>query len=76
MKLVSDHSRIFSPIYHRPYTNVIKIDENILESSEIKFMNLPLYIFDVDYVAKIRSELPITVPEKKIPQNYRLKKVT
>ena len=45
---------------------VIKIGENILESSETKFMNLPPYIFDVDYVAKVRSELSITVLEKKL----------
>ena len=37
-------------------------------------MNLPPYVFDVDYVAKIRSELSITVLEKKTEQNYRLKK--
>ena len=43
---------------------MIKIGENILESSETKFMNLPAYVFDVDYVAKIRSELSTTVPEK------------
>ena len=53
---------------------VIKIGENILESSETKFMNLPPYVFDVDYVAKIRSELTITVLEKKTEQNHRLKK--
>ena len=29
-------------------------------------MNLPPYVFDVDHVAKIRSELSITVLEKKI----------
>ena len=43
---------------------VIKIDENILELSETKFMNLPPYVFDVDHVAKIRSELSITVLKK------------
>ena len=53
---------------------VIKIGENILESSETYFMNLPPYVFDVDYVAKIRSELSIAVLEKKTEQNYRLKK--
>ena len=37
-------------------------------------MNLPPYVFDVDCVAKIRSELSITVLEKKTEQNYRLKK--
>ena len=40
---------------------VIKTGENILESSGTNFMNLPPYVFDVDYVAKIRSELSITV---------------
>ena len=44
------------------------MSENILELSETKFMNLPPYVFDVDHVAKIRSRLSITVPEK-IPQN-------
>ena len=29
-------------------------------------MNLPPYVFDVDHVAKIRSELSITVIEKKL----------
>ena len=53
---------------------MIKIGENILESSETKFMNLPPYVFDVDHVAKIRSELSITILEKKTEQNYRLKK--
>ena len=51
---------------------MIKIDE-ILDSSEKIFMYLPSYVFDVDHVAKIRSKLPITVLEKKIPQNYRIK---
>ena len=37
-------------------------------------MNLPPYVFDVDHVAKTRSELSITVFEKKNEQNYRLKK--
>ena len=36
-------------------------------------MNLPPYVFDVDHVAKIRSELSITVLEKKTEQNYRKK---
>ena len=53
---------------------MVNIGENILESSDTKFMNLPPYVFDVDYVAKIRSELSITVLEKKTEQNYRLKK--
>ena len=35
-------------------------------------MNLPTYVFAVDHVAKIRSELSITVLGKKEP-NYRLK---
>ena len=44
------------------------------ESSEVNFTNFDPYVFHVDYVAKIRSGLSITVLEKKIPQNYRLKK--
>ena len=80
MKLVCDNSRIFSPMFTighiRLYTTVIKIGENILESSKTKFMNLPPYVFDVDHVAKIRSELSITILEKKTERNYRLKKVT
>ena len=53
---------------------MVNIGENILESSETNFMNLPPYVFDVDHVAKIRSELSITVLEKKNEQNSRLKK--
>ena len=49
------------------------IGENILESSEKINMNLPPYVFYVDYVAKIRSDLSITVLEKN-HQNYRFKK--
>ena len=44
---------------------MVNIGKNILESSEANFMNLPPYVFDVDYVAKIRSGLSITVLEKK-----------
>ena len=53
-------------VYHRPYTTVMKIGEKILESSEVKFMNLLPYVFDVDYVAKIRSRLSNIVVEKKL----------
>ena len=53
---------------------MVNIGESILESSETNFMNLPPYVFDLDDVAKIRSELSITVLEKKTKQNYRLKK--
>ena len=42
-----------------------KISENNLKSSETKFMNLPPYVFDVNHVARIRSDLSITVLEKK-----------
>ena len=52
------------------------IGENNLqsvESSETNFMNLPHYVFGVDPVAKIRSELSIYVLEKKNEQSYRLK---
>ena len=52
---------------------MVIIGENILESSETNFMNLPPYVFDVDYVAKIRSELSIGVLQKKKEWNYRLK---
>ena len=45
---------------------MVNIGENILESSEINFMSFDPYVFDVDYVAKIRSELFITVLEKKL----------
>ena len=45
---------------------MIKIGENVLESSETKIMNSPCYVFDVDYVGKIRSGLSITVLEIKI----------
>ena len=50
---------------------MVNIGENILESSEINFMNFDPLVFDVNHVAKIRSELSITVLKKKI-QNYRL----
>ena len=46
---------------------MVSIGENILESSEINIMNFDPYVFDVDHVAKIRSELSIAVLEKKIP---------
>ena len=36
-------------------------------------MNLPPYVFDVDHVAKIRSELSITVLKKKL-QKLPIKK--
>ena len=45
-----------------------------IESSDASFTNFELYVFDVDHVAKIRSELSITILEKKTEQNYRLKK--
>ena len=45
---------------------MVTIGENILESSEIEFMNLPPYVSEVDNVAKNRSELSITVLEKAI----------
>ena len=56
--------------------DLIKIGENILESLGNNFMNLPPYVFDVDHVAKIRSELSITVLEKKKCIKLPLKKVT
>ena len=53
---------------------MVNIGENILESSETNFMNFDPYVFDVDHVAKIRSELSFTVPEKKISTKLPLKK--
>ena len=66
MNLVCDDSRIFSPMF--------TIVENTVESSETKFMNFSPYVFDVDYLSKIRSELSVIVLKKmnKIP----FKKVT
>ena len=55
---------------HKPYTTMIKIYENTLESSETKFMNLPPYVFDVTNVAKIRSEQSFTVIKKKWPKLF------
>ena len=52
---------------------MVNIGGNILELSETNFMNLPAYVFDVDYVAKIRSGLSITVLEKKIHKTTALK---
>ena len=46
---------------------MVNIGENILESSKANFMNLPPYVFDVDYVAKIRSELSIRKNATKLP---------
>ena len=54
---------LFAYFYHsRPVKNM---SEKILELSDVEFMNLEPYGFDVDHVAKIRSELSITVLEKK-----------
>ena len=47
---------------------MVNIGDKTLESSEINFMNLASYAFDVDHVAKTRSRLSITVLEK-TPQN-------
>ena len=47
--------------------------KKILESSEVKFMNLPPYVFDVDHVAKIRSGLSNTIFSRKTQQNYHWK---
>ena len=56
MKFVSNDSRIFSPVFIGLYTTVIKIGENIVESSETNFINLPRNVFDVDNITKIRSD--------------------
>ena len=53
---------------------MVNIGENILESLEINFINLPPYVFDVDYDAKIRSELSFTVLDKKKCTKLPLKK--
>ena len=53
---------------------MVNIGGNILESSEISFMNFDPYVFDVDHVAKIRSELSFTVPEEKNSTKLSLKK--
>ena len=45
---------------------MVNIGENILESSETNFMNLPPQLFDVDHVAKMKFWLSITVPEMKV----------
>ena len=52
--------------YHSLVWPMVNICEIIVESSETNFMNLPSYVFDVDYVAEIKSELSITVLEKKM----------
>ena len=57
--------QFFVHVYHRPHTTVMKIGDKILESPEVKFMNLAPYVFDEDLVAKIRSGLSITILEKK-----------
>ena len=62
MKMFSDVFRTFSSIF----ITVVYIGENIPESSKTNFKSLPLYVFDVDHVAKIRSELSITVVEKNV----------
>ena len=64
MKFVFDDSNLVAYIYYRQYMTVIRIGEIILESSETKFIDLPPYVFDVDHVAKIRSELSTSVLEK------------
>ena len=45
-------------------------------TSEKKILNLELHIFCPDYAPKIRSGLSITVLEKKIKTDSRLKKGT
>ena len=44
---------------------MVNLNDNILKSSENIFMNSQPYVFDVDYVAKIRSGLSIIVLEEK-----------
>ena len=52
---------------------MVNICENILDASKNIFMNLTPYVFDVDHVAKIRSELFITILEKKIDKTTAYK---
>ena len=68
--------KYFAYVYHRPHRTVIRIGEIILESSETKFIDLPPYVFDVDHVAKIRSELSITVLEKKLYKRSDLSEIS
>ena len=64
--MTSDDSRIFFAYFvHSPIWPVINIGEKVLEPSNVKFLSLVPYIFDVDLVAKIRFVLSITVLEKK-----------
>ena len=44
---------------------MVNIGENILESLETNLMNLSPYVFDEDYVAKIRSWLFIPFLKRK-----------
>ena len=67
MKFAFDDSRIFSPMF----TTVIKIGGNILESSETKLMNSPTYVFNVDHVAKMRSELSYIILDKKLKLTFK-----
>ena len=53
---------IFAYFCHSRLWPMVKI----LESPGTEFMNLMPFVFDVDYVAKIRSWLSITVLEKKL----------
>ena len=61
MKLVSDGSIFFLACLTYAIYDVIKRVEYILASLEANLISLPPYVFDVDHVAKIRSELYITV---------------
>ena len=49
---------------------MVNIGENILQGLETYFMNLEPYVFDVDQVAKVRSELSTTFLEKKNEHDY------
>ena len=53
---------------------MVNIGGNILESPKTEFINLPIYVFDVDHVAKLRSELSVIVLEKKTQRNYCLER--
>ena len=71
MNLISDDSRKFN---NCRIEHMVNIGESILGSSETEFMNSTPYVFDVDYVAKIRSGLSITVLVKKNSTKLPLKK--
>ena len=63
----------FFGLFHSRMQPKINMSEKVLESLEVKFMDLSPYVLDVDHLAKITSWLSITFLEKKTLQNHRLK---